>query len=174
MARVIVNIDGKKLAQLRSSRRLTQRELANILGVTATRIGHIESTSQAGMYPANFRKLAVGLKMSEDELAERLGGRRFAYTIGDVVGATDESEDRRLLGLLRDAVHREGADRERILRQVIDALAARPKVTIDDKPPALLPEVTPLPHGSPAGKRARIPADSDRHDSRKEASRKGR
>lgn len=68
-----VLISGLKFASLRRARYLTQEEFAQQIGMSAANVRRLEQTQMGGMQSRNFRRLAGLLRLTPDELFQRIG-----------------------------------------------------------------------------------------------------
>lgn len=68
-----VTISGRELAKLREEKYFTQEELAGELEMSKGNIARIEALDVTGMQVKNFRRLAEMLKVTPDELRDRIG-----------------------------------------------------------------------------------------------------
>lgn len=82
-----IDIFGKGLSRVRARLALTQREMAEHLGISETRVRHIESADKAGVFPSTFRELAKLAGKSIEEMMVEIGwesvqARQKAYEGG--------------------------------------------------------------------------------------------
>src|SRR5437763_13601194 len=82
---------GKRFADLRRERYLTQDEFAQKLDMSAANVRRLEQSESSGMQFRNFRKLATLVNVSPQELRRRI-----------CVPTTQESEAARGAGALQD------------------------------------------------------------------------
>lgn len=82
-----IQVSGPKLAKLRNRLALTQRELGEKIGVTETRVRHIERAESVGVYAPTFRKLAEATGMTVEQLRAAIGaGEAQAFAAGVKAG----------------------------------------------------------------------------------------
>ena len=68
-----LTISGRKFAALRRARYWTQEEFAQHIGMSAQNVRRLEQSEVGGMQVKNFRRLADLLKVTPDELRQRIG-----------------------------------------------------------------------------------------------------
>src|SRR3954469_19517819 len=68
-----VMIHGKKFAEIRRARFLTQEEFAHRLEMSSANVRRLEQAETSGMQVKNFRKLATLTNLSPQELRQRIG-----------------------------------------------------------------------------------------------------
>ena len=71
-------IDGNKLRDARRNARLTQRQLAELIGVSQQTIGHLEAGDDGYGDLGTTRQLAGALKTGPTDLMHAAGRREFA------------------------------------------------------------------------------------------------
>jgi len=68
-----IKISGKKLATLRNERFYSQEEFSRISGMSKGNVARLEGLPVAGIYPKSFRKIAEELKLSAEQLFQKIG-----------------------------------------------------------------------------------------------------
>jgi len=63
-----VQVNGQRVRELRQSAYLTQRELAEKVGIQVERLSRLENGRQTGMYRTTLRALAEALGVKPGEL----------------------------------------------------------------------------------------------------------
>lgn len=68
MRKVGVHVNGNKISQARNKQLMTQRELAEEVGVTRVTIAQMETKSDRRFMPSSVRKLSKALSLPVEEI----------------------------------------------------------------------------------------------------------
>ena len=68
MRKVGVHVNGNKISQARNKHLMTQRELAEEVGVTRVTIAQMETKSDRRFMPSSVRKLSKALGLPTEEI----------------------------------------------------------------------------------------------------------
>jgi transcriptional regulator with XRE-family HTH domain len=113
--RPTIKILGKKMKEVREKRYLTQRELAQLVGISSERMGSIEQADVTGIDKHRVPRFAAALKISEPEFLKLIGARGPAAEV---------KRNRSVLSDLRAEAKRRGMGEREFFEAAVAAFSA--------------------------------------------------